>query len=176
MALYTGIEMYKKVKDVEDWVLPHVRLYGEHFVRLEYHESQGGYPNMEDMFDLLNICYACDYDNSDEAYYALHTEYMKYINKIEYIVQQIDKYDLKNKIENKQVCFITRNYPLAHQFGEIFNFPQFYYRKIIEVEKLIKGLQEINIKMHDKLKNTIESSCKIISEHKNEWVFEVHVS
>lgn len=176
MALYTGIEMYKKIKGVEDWLLPHVDFYQEYVGELLFHNSQGGYPHMEDMMIALGMDWGTDYNDNDEAYYALHPEYLQHIEKIEYIVQQIDKHDLKAKVENREVCFITRNYPLAQAVGELFDFPKFYYRKLVDADELLEKLQTMNIEMHEQVKNAMESSLSLIKAHKNEWVFEVHVS
>lgn len=176
MALYTGIEMYKKIKGVEDWLLPHVNFYQEYVNDLAFHDSKGGYPHIEYIMTDLNMDWDDDYDNSDEAYYSLHVDYMKHIEKIEYIIQQIDKHDLKNKIENKEVCFITRNYPLAYALGDLFNFPKFYHRQLVDADELLEKLQTVNIEMHEKVRRAFESSLPIIKEHKDEWVFEVHVS
>lgn len=176
MALYTGIEMYKKIQDIEDWILPHVSFYQDYVNELVFHDSQGGYPHIEYIMTALSIDWGDDYDKSDEVYYSLHVDYMKHIEKIEYIVQQIDKHDLKNKIKNKEVCFITRNYQLAYALGDLFDFPRFYYRKLVNPDELLDKLQTVNVEMHEKVRRTFESSLSIIREHKDKWVFEVHVS
>jgi len=176
MALYTGINMYKKIKGVEDWILPHVHNYWEYIHLLRADDQAGGYPTMEYMFEVLNIDYKDDFDSSDDAYYELRQEYAKYVEKLEHIVQQIDMHKLFTKVENKEVCFITRNYPLAHALGDLFIFPKFYYRKLVDVDELLEKLPAVNVEMHEKVRRTFENSLPIIREHKDEWIFEIHVS
>lgn len=46
----------------------------------------------------------------------------------------------------------------------------------MDADELLDKLQTVNVKMHEKVKRTFESSLPIIREHKDKWVFEVHVS
>lgn len=176
MAMYTGIKMYKRIDGVEDEILQQAQFYEKYKGVIKADDQYGGYPTMLFMMDALCVDWDDSHDDSDTAYYQLQAQFAELVTKANHVVNEIESNKILQKREEEEVYFTSRNYPLAHKFGELFDFPKFYHRKLIDADELIFKLNTIDKDWCIEHKCSFEWAIEKIKEHKDEWVFEVYVN
>lgn len=170
MALYTGVNAIKKVKDVDSEVLIKVPFYDDYVNDIEFYESKGGFPSLNCILDYLYI--EDEVEDTDENYYKYLTLYRKSIERKEYYVEQINEHKLLEKFESKELSFITRRSDLAEFLRKELDSDEFYFRKVVDSTIL----EEVLIKCKDVVGVDFYHVTKHIQELKSEYDFEVHVS
>ena len=168
MALYTGINAYTKVEGASGEAIIKTSFYTDYRSHIEFSDKFGGYPKFHCMLDFLDI--EDDLEDTEENYNMIHSMYSKEIKYMQDIVDEINKYNLLDKVKSKEIAFITRNYKLARKFGEILDQDEFYFRKFVTYDELVKLVEES--KSIWDLSWTLETAKDLQSSH----VFEIHVS
>jgi len=167
MALYTGIRAVKKIKGIDDSILLSIPWYSEMKGHIECFEDYGGYPSIKELTCVLNL--PSDIEDTDENYYTIYPDYEKKIKDYEYYTSVIEKEDLKNRIVEQEIMFVTRDYKLAKEFQTLFGSDSFYFRKEVDEESLLSTL--VQVSSYDMFDFIVR-----IKELYGDWIFEVHVS
>jgi len=167
MALYTGVRAVKKIKGIDNSILLSIPWYSEMKGYIDYFEDCGGYPPIAELLHILNI--SEEMEDTDENYYNIYPDYLKKIQEYELSVSVIESQNLKNKIQEREIMFVTRKYALAEDFQALFNSSTFYFRKEVELDKLLLILPEV-------LSYDMSDIIMRAKELGNNWIFEVHVS